>query len=81
MTSSRRERTMAATISNELQRRILDATENLARAEGALSVALKGLDGGKRADKRMVSEAVRTAFETLATARSQLTALLDSSRD
>lgn len=67
---------MALKITTEQQRRITEATEGLAFAEGALSTALKALESGKRADKQMVSDAVRTAFDSLTVARAKLAGVL-----
>jgi len=63
-------------ISPELKRRLGVAHANVKRAEGEVDLALRSVEAAERADKRIISLALRTAFENLAMARRELEAIL-----
>jgi guanylate kinase len=62
--------------SPELQRRITEAREHLAVAERELEAALSELKVSDRADKKMISQRLETAFEKLAAGKSNLEVIL-----
>jgi guanylate kinase len=68
--------TIPPKFSPELQRRILEAREHLAVAERELEAALSELKAAERADKKMISERLETAFSKLAAGRRNLEAIL-----
>ena len=68
---------MSGSAADEKQRRIDEALARLAIAERVLELALTSIQSGTRADKMMVSEAVRTAFDTVAAARQSLARIVD----
>ncbi len=60
----------------ELARRIAEATEDLAVAQREVERAMRELSSGAiRADKTIITEVLRTAFEKLTTAREKLAVL------
>ncbi len=63
-------------INPKLQRRILKARELLSEAEVELETALKDLSVEERADKRMISRRLETAFQKLAAGKSNLENIL-----
>jgi len=65
-------------IVTELTRSIAEATEDLAIAQREVERAMVELTagGGARADKTIVTEVLRTAFEKLTAAREKLAALV-----
>lgn len=67
---------MSEKISPELKRRLGVAHGNVKRAEDEVELALRSVETGQRADKRIISLALRTAFENLAGARRELEAIL-----
>jgi hypothetical protein len=62
----------------ELERRLKLAHENVKVAEAEVEVALRTVEKTERADKRIITAALRTAFEKLAIARSELEAILNA---
>jgi hypothetical protein len=62
--------------SPELQRRITEAREHLAVAERELEAALAELKVSERADKKMISQRLETAFAKLAAGKNNLDAIL-----
>lgn len=67
---------MPPKISPEFQQQITEAKELLAVAERELEVALSELGTAKRADKKMISQRLETAFEKVSKGRSNLEAVL-----
>lgn len=67
-------------ISDELKRRLGVAHANVKRAEDEVEAALRSLEAAERADKRIISAALRTAFENVAVARRELEAILNLGR-
>jgi len=60
----------------EVQKRISDATSTLAEAEQALERAMREVATADRADKRMISEVLQSAFDKLAAAQAALAELI-----
>jgi guanylate kinase len=69
--------TIPPKFSPELQQRITEAREHLAVAERELETALSELKVSDRADKKMISERLETAFAKLAAGKSNLEAILN----
>jgi hypothetical protein len=68
---------MASRIRRDHQQKITEAAENLAIAEAVLQTALEALEGGDdRADKKMIGQVLRAAFDSLAAAKERLAAVL-----
>ncbi len=67
---------MPPKISPELQQRITEAKELLSVAERELEVALNELGATDRADKRMISQRLESAFAKLSAGRRNLEAVL-----
>ena len=56
----------------KLEDQIAEATKKLATAEKALQTAMSALESGARADKKMITDVLQTAFRNVADAKSQL---------
>ena len=67
---------MTEQISPEIKRRLEVAHSNVKHAEEEVELALRNLEASERADKRIISLALRTAFENLAVALRELEAIL-----
>jgi hypothetical protein len=67
---------MASAISPELRTRIAAATADVAAAQAEVERALAEVTTGARADKKIISEVLKLAFERLAAARSELAAVI-----
>jgi len=67
-------------MTSELTRRIAEATDRLNSAEEGLQAAFAELQQLERADKRIISEELRAAFDKLAEAKKHLEAILDASK-
>lgn len=70
------EQNMPNDISPEHQKRITEATEDLAVAQTEVERALREVTTGSRADKTIISEVLKIAFERLTAARSKLEGVL-----
>ncbi len=67
---------MPKAIGDEIEKRILQATEDLAVAHREVEHAMEALTGDRpRAEKTIITDALRVAFEKLAAARQTLEAL------
>jgi hypothetical protein len=64
----------------ELARRLEVAHENVATAEAELERALRELESHERADKRLISAALRDAFQRVTTTRLELESALATVR-
>lgn len=65
----------------ELHRRIAAARERLDEAERSLAALVDTLEVNARADKRMIGEALRTALETVVSAKGNLAYVLQDPDD
>lgn len=65
-----------ATVDPELARRLTVAHDNVKIAESEVETALREVESAERADKRIISTALRDAFDRLATCRRELEVVL-----
>lgn len=70
----------AVTNAAELARLLEIAHENVAKAEAEVERALREIETRERSDKRLISTALREAFERLAVTRRELETALASVR-
>ena len=65
-----------STIPTEVQHKITEATASLTAAERELEKAMREIASAERADKKIISEVLQTAFDKLEVARKHLDEVL-----